>query len=482
MTLSKATTDAENIQVMTPAVSKWTNWRLQVADVLGGVCHAFTSDSDHLAKRLKDYTAGGRQLFWQRQGMFLGATLLAWYYFNPKIAILSYILILLAETYDSWLGRRIMNWQGNDRATARKFLRLIILGTVFSAFSVSLFAVLIARFEGAGDHFTSLFLLFAAALFAAMYNHQLIGVLVLRLVIYGAAFIYIPIRDLWLDSPSVSSPLSLQIIVVLFVLYFVIDCSVVFLRLYQNNLRQLEQLRVEHEKTKAAYEAKKQFLSVVSHELRTPLTSLVGGIGILENGALGPIPEKARPVLEIARKNGERLQSLVNDLLDLQKMESGKMHFEKSRFDLGDLVRETVDACVGFGDMNHIRYCYSPIPEPAMILGDRNRTSQVLVNILSNAAKFSQEGGTVDIAILVKDRVTRVEVTDHGCGIPDGMGDKVFGRFTQIDSTDQRKFGGSGLGMSISRRIMNELGGRIDYHSRLGQGTTFFIELETCPL
>ncbi len=479
MSMPKATTDAEMMHGMDASAPKWTGRFLRIVDAVFGVCRGFTSEGEHLAKRLKDYTAGGMQLFWQRQGMYLGATLLAWYYFDPKIAILSYVLILLAEAYDFRVARRIMNWQGNEADTARKFLHQIIFGTVISAISVSLFAVLIARFEGVGDHFTSLFLLFTAALFAAMYNHQLIGVLILRLVIYGAAFIYIPVRDLWLDVPSVSSPLSLQIIVVVFVLYFVIDCSAVFLRLYRRNLRQLEQLRAENQKSKAAFEAKTQFLSVVSHELRTPLTSLVGSIGILESGALGPVTDQTRPVLEIAKKNGARLQTLVNDLLDLQKMEAGEMRFEISTFDLGDMVAETQAACAGYGKMNDVRFVYSPVREPVMVHGDRARISQVLMNILSNAAKFSDAGGEVEISMLAKDGTARVEVADRGCGIPDGMKDRVFGRFTQIDSTDQRKFGGSGLGMSISQSIMHELGGTIDYRNRAGGGSTFFFELAT---
>ena len=456
----------------------WKNW---LAGELGGVCHALSSSGEHLGQRLQDYTRGGRQLFWQRQGMYLGATFLAWFYFNPQIAVFCYFLILVSETFDSWVGRRVLESDPADQAKARKLLRLIILGTVLSAVSVSLFSVLVARYESAGGHFTSLFLLFSAALFAAMYNHQLLGVLILRLVIYGAAFIYIPTRDIWLDEPTVASPLSLQIIVVVFVLYFVIDCSTVFLKMYHRNLRQLEQLRQEHEKTKVAYEAKTQFLSVVSHELRTPLTSLLGGISILDSQTLGEMPAKAMPILEMAKKNGQQLQRLVNDLLDLQKMEAGKMKYEFTDFDLVELVEETLKACACFGNQHKVTFRFDHRGGPILVHGDKDRIGQVLINVLSNAAKFSGDSEFVDIGIELRDGIARIAVKDRGCGIPEGSSDKVFGIFSQVDSTDQRKFDGSGLGMKISRNIMEHHKGRISYISRLGEGTTFFMDLGAKP-
>lgn len=479
MSLTKATSSADVARGTVPVAVNRNLWRNWMAGGLGGVCRALSSDGPNVAQRLRDYTAGGRQLFWQRQGMYLGATFLAWYYFSPRVAVFCYFLILLSEIFDSWVGRKVMNWGGNDLATARKLVRLTILGTVFSAVSVSLFSILVARYESPGGHFTSLFLLFSAALFAAMYNHQLLGALILRLVIYGAAFIYIPLRDIWLDEPAVASPLSLQIIVVLFVLYFVIDCSIVFLKMYRKNLRQLEQLRIEHEKTKVAYEAKTQFLSVVSHELRTPLTSLLGGISILESQTLGTFPEKALPILEVAKKNGQQLQRLVNDLLDLQKMEAGKMKYDFTVFDLAELVAESVENSAGYAEQHGIRYRFTPPPAPVMVRADRDRINQVLLNILSNAAKFSEPGGEVDIGVGATDGIARVEIEDRGCGIPEGASDKVFGIFSQVDSTDQRKFEGSGLGMKISRNIMEHHGGAIGYSSSLGEGTTFFIELAT---
>lgn len=481
MSLAQEISDMDGVEDVAPEAAQRGLRKNWLAGDLGGVCHALSSSGEHLGQRLHDYTTGGRQLFWQRQGMYLGATFLAWFYFDPKIAIFCYVLILLSEIFDSWVGRRVLNSDPTDQRTARKLLRLIILGTVLSAVSVGLFSILVARFESPGGHFTSLFLLFSAALFAAMYNHQLLGVLILRLIIYGAAFIYIPMRDIWLDEPTVASPLSLQIIVVVFVLYFVIDCSIMFLKMYHRNLRQLEQLRREHERTRVAYEAKTQFLSVVSHELRTPLTSLLGGISILDSQTLGEMPAKAVPILEMAKKNGQQLQRLVNDLLDLQKMEAGKMNYDFSEFDLVELVKETLDACAGYAEQHDVKFRFAHDGSPVFANADRFRIGQVLNNVLSNAAKFSDAGDSVDVRVENRNGHARIEVSDRGCGIPDGSSDKVFGIFSQVDSTDQRKFDGSGLGMKIARNIMDDHGGEIGYSSRLGEGTTFFIELRAHP-
>ncbi len=453
---------------------RWPPFR----SVMRWLCPVIARDDGMLPQRILDYTIGGVQLFWQRMTMYLGAALLAGFYFDPKVAAFCFLLVVSSEVYDTLLARRILATREMSQRDARRFLHWIALGTLFSAGAVSTFAVLVARMEGAGAHFTSLFMLFAAGLFATMYNHQLLGVLILRLVIYGATFIYIPARDLWIDAPEAASPLSLQLLVVLFVLYFLIDCSMVFLRMYRQNLRHLQKLQEEHERTRAAYEAKSQFLSIISHELRTPLTSMLGSVRIMGSGTVGEIPEKARPLLDIATRNGERLEELINDLLDLQKMEAGQMRYEMEPVDLAEVVADTVESCSSFARIHGVTHVTRLPAAPVMVRGDRTRLSQVITNILSNATKFSPKGGTVEIRLLVRDGRARVEIADQGPGIPPGMKDRVFGRFTQVDATDQRKVGGTGLGMSISLNIMREHGGVIDYDSTPGKGTTFFIELD----
>jgi len=432
-------------------------------------------------KRITDYITGGIALFWQRQSMFAGAALLAGYYFSARVALFCYILVLLSEALDYVIARQVLRWKTPTRAKAHYFLGMITFSTVLSAGTISLFAILVAREEGIAYHLTPLLFIFSAAIFAGMYNHQLVRILVIRLLVYGITLIYIPGRDLWISGATLQSHLWLQFAATLFVLYFIVDSALVFLRLYRRNLNALEALREEHRKTKQAYEAKSQFLAVVSHELRTPLTSIKGGLDIVNSGVLGDIPDKMVPVLDAAQKNSHRLAVMIDDLLDLQKIEAGEMSFEKTEIDLAAMVSEALASCKSYGDMAGVTFRLEPVSGSPRIIGDNCRLIQVMSNLLSNAAKFSDPGGEVLVRIVTDDKKARIFVEDHGSGIPENAKDKVFGRFSQVDSSDRRKVGGTGLGMNITRQIVEKHGGTIDYDSTLGEGTTFVVTFDRLP-
>lgn len=320
-----------------------------------------------------------------------------------------------------------------------------------------------------------LFFLFAAGLFAAVNNHQLPMILMVRLVMYAGIFLWIPAADLLAVRPPLHSALWLQLFTVVFVLFFVVECSVIFLRLYRRGLDQLDELRLERDRVQAAYEVKSQFVSVVSHELRTPLTSINGALGLLRTGAYDADPAKARSILDIAHKNAVRLSALINDLLDLQKLESGQMSYSMAPLDLSALVAECVESIGAFAQTYGITLAFAPPPHPIRVQADRDRIHQVLDNLLSNAVKFSHRAGRVDIRIRTTPTTTLVDVQDHGIGIPPNCRDSVFGKFTQVDSSDRRSHGGTGLGLAIAAEIMAAHGGAIDYDSTPGAGTTFTI-------
>jgi signal transduction histidine kinase len=142
----------------------------------------------------------------------------------------------------------------------------------------------------------------------------------------------------------------LQFFTVVMVVYFLIDCSLGFLRLYRKNLEHIAKLEVEHERTKAALVVKSQFVSVVSHELRTPLTSIKGSLDLINSGQIGPVHPKVRPLLEMASKNSKRLAHLIDDLLDLQKIEAGEMSFKHSVLNVQDLVKESIQSHAGLSE------------------------------------------------------------------------------------------------------------------------------------
>jgi len=222
---------------------------------------------------------------------------------------------------------------------------------------------------------------------------------------------------------------------------------------------------------------KSEFISTVSHELRTPLTSIRGSLGLIAGGAVGAIPASARGMLDIAKNNTERLLILINDILDMEKMESGRMAFKFKAVAIPELVESALAANVAYAEQHEVRLvCAQPL-DAAWVFADPDRLLQVMANLLSNAAKFSPAGSEVQVTVARHEGCLRISVADRGAGIPEEFWPKVFERFTQSDASDTRRVGGTGLGLSISKVIVERHGGRIGFVSRDGAGTTFFFDL-----
>lgn len=229
---------------------------------------------------------------------------------------------------------------------------------------------------------------------------------------------------------------------------------------------------------KALEKAKDEFVALVSHELRTPLTSIKGSLGIVLGGAAGPIASDAQDLLQIAHKNSERLALLINDLLDLTKLDAGKIGLRFRPLDLVDLVNSAIEAYEGYAAEFGVTFASVITPNTSVIVdADENRLMQVLANLLSNAAKFSPDGGEVSISIENRQSFIRISVKDQGVGIPDEFKDYIFDRFAQVDSSSSRPVGGTGLGLAISRAIIEEHGGKIGFESEPAVGSTFYFDL-----
>lgn len=220
---------------------------------------------------------------------------------------------------------------------------------------------------------------------------------------------------------------------------------------------------------------KNEFISIVSHELRTPLTSIRGSLGLLAAGVLKNQPETAQNMLEIAKNDTERLVRLVNDILDLERLDSSQVTLDKQWYDAADLMQESVKSVQALADESNINL--SILSSSAQILVQRDRLVQMLVNLFSNAIKFSPALSTVTVR--VEDLGDRVlfEVKDFGRGIPADKLENIFGRFQQVDASDSRQKGGTGLGLAICRSIVQQHGGRIWAESVVGEGSTFYFTL-----
>lgn len=230
-----------------------------------------------------------------------------------------------------------------------------------------------------------------------------------------------------------------------------------------------ERSRIERMKT--------EFVATVSHELRTPLTSIAGSLGLLVGGAGGILNDKARRLIEIALNNSHRLIRLINDMLDIEKIESGKMVFDPKRLGLSTLLADVIEANIGFAQKNQVRISLATVPSNAAILADRDRIVQVFTNLLSNAVKFSSAGSSVLVTARQHNDRWRISVTDRGVGIPQDFQKLIFGKFAQADSTDTRLIGGSGLGLSIVKEIVERSGGDVSFTTEEGKGSTFHVDL-----
>jgi PAS domain S-box-containing protein len=222
---------------------------------------------------------------------------------------------------------------------------------------------------------------------------------------------------------------------------------------------------------------KTEFVSMVSHELRTPLTSIRGSLGLIAGGVAGSLPDAARNLIDIAKSNCERLIRLINDILDTDKIESGNMHFDPRQAELGPLLQAAVAANEGFASQHGIRIRLQCPAEPLRVNVDSDRLNQVLANLISNAVKFSPAGKAVEVTLLRAGATARIEVRDHGPGIPAEFRARMFQKFSQADSSDARAKGGTGLGLNITKAIVERLGGTIGFDSEVGAGSTFFFDL-----
>ncbi|RMA41238.1 PAS domain-containing sensor histidine kinase [Rhodophyticola porphyridii] len=228
---------------------------------------------------------------------------------------------------------------------------------------------------------------------------------------------------------------------------------------------------------KQAESLKLNSVSMVSHELRTPLTSIKGALRLIESGAVGELSPDIRRMISVAHRNSDRLLEIVNDILALEKIDSGEMSFVNKQMDLRDLLQEAAEANAGYGEQFGVQYAVAAMDKPALVCGDQSRLMQVMSNLMSNAAKFSPPGADVDLYIEDRSDAWRVCVADHGPGIPESAHKTLFDSFFQVEGTSEHSRPGTGLGLTISKKIVQRHGGTIAFDTRLGKGTTFYFEL-----
>ncbi|WP_312253760.1 ATP-binding protein [Stutzerimonas nitrititolerans] len=243
-------------------------------------------------------------------------------------------------------------------------------------------------------------------------------------------------------------------------------CHVVTVAVDISQRRRMEQMKTE-------------FISTVSHELRTPLTSIRGALGMLVGGIAGPIDDSAQPLLAIAHKNSERLVRLINDILDIEKLDAGRMVFDSRCCDIRALVEQSLFDMAPFASEYSVSVVLAPQASPPNTSAtvDPDRFAQVMANLLSNAIKHSPRGGTVTVDLRADGDEVEIGVQDEGAGIPDNFRSRIFQRFAQADSSDVRQRGGTGLGLAITRALVEQMQGQVGFESSPGLGSRFWFRL-----
>jgi PAS domain S-box-containing protein len=224
---------------------------------------------------------------------------------------------------------------------------------------------------------------------------------------------------------------------------------------------------------------KDEFVSTVSHELRTPLTSISGSLGLLAGQWSGKLPQSAARLLAIAYTNSQRLVRLINDILDIEKLESGRVVFNLRRVDIRLLVEQSIENNRGFAEGYGVPIRLDTASAHGEANVDPDRLAQVITNLLSNAVKFSPADEEVLVRVEKNENVVRISVRDHGSGVPADFKEHIFEKFAQADGTNSRQKAGTGLGLSIVKQIVERLGGEVGFDDAPGGGTIFHVELPT---
>jgi signal transduction histidine kinase len=244
----------------------------------------------------------------------------------------------------------------------------------------------------------------------------------------------------------------------------------------KERIQTLNELAVAKEHAESADRLKSAFLATMSHELRTPLNSIIGFTGIILQGIVGPLNDEQKKQLGMVRGSAQHLLSLINDVLDISKIEAGQMRIAHENFSLGQTIEKAVESARPLAEKKGVDLSFSISPGIETITGDRRRIEQILLNLIGNAIKFTEKG-TVKVECEQEDGEVNIRVIDTGIGIKAEDMETIFQAFRQIDSGLTRKYEGTGLGLSICKRLVELMGGKIWVTSVWGSGSTFSLSL-----
>ena len=239
------------------------------------------------------------------------------------------------------------------------------------------------------------------------------------------------------------------------------------------SLRKAESARVER--------LKNEFVATVSHELRTPLTSIVGALALLCGNPASPLPQTISRLVNVAYANSKRLARLVNEILDIERIESGKVLFVRKKVDVRAILEQATEGATGYADGYDVRMRLEVPAEACTLQSDPDWLLQIVTNLLSNAIKFSPAGEEVVLTVKCRKGGIRILVRDHGSGVPADFRSEIFKKFARANSSDARRKGGSGLGLSIVKQMVTRLGGEVGFDDAPDGGAIFYVDIPDAP-
>jgi PAS domain S-box-containing protein len=224
---------------------------------------------------------------------------------------------------------------------------------------------------------------------------------------------------------------------------------------------------------------KNEFISMMSHEVRTPLTSILSTLKLILDEKAGELPLDASKLVEIAFKSSERLVRLINDILDIEKMVSNKMSFLIESQPLIPIIKQAVDEITPFAKQHQTQLKLGPSEIGINVIADKDKLIEILSNLFSNAVKYSPPGESISIRVKEQDSFVKIEVMDRGPGIPESYRKIIFEKFSQVDSSDSRKSGGTGLGLYLVKSLVEKMNGKVGFKPRPKKGSIFYIKIPT---
>jgi PAS domain S-box-containing protein len=239
----------------------------------------------------------------------------------------------------------------------------------------------------------------------------------------------------------------------------------------------IRDITVRNRQTARVKRLKDEFIATVSHELRTPLTSIAGALALLSSGSGGKLPKTASQFIEIAYTNSKRLVRLINDVLDIEKIEAGKFDLVLEPVDIQSVLEQAMEDTQAYARSHRVRMRIEASTTRTEVQSDPDWLVQIVTNLLANAIKFSPPDGEVVLAAAMLGDLTQISVRDHGPGVPADFRPQIFEKFAQADGSDTRQKGGTGLGLSIVKQMVTRLGGEVGFDDVPGGGTIFLVDL-----